>query len=430
VLGFPFIFRGALDVHATAINEEMKMAAVRALAELAKKDVPDEVAQAYGVDHFKFGKEYLIPKPFDHRILESEASAVAQAAIDTGVAQRQLDMDEYRRELRNRIGRGRVIMSVITDKARRDPKRVVFPEGASGRILRASSILKQEGIATPILLGHSDEIQAVADEHEVDISGIQIIDPIHSEKRHDYAEALYELRKRKGITREKALLHMRQNTYYGLMMLEKGDCDAVLSGVQSDYATTIRPALQIIKLRDGISTVSGLFALIKKDRVVMFADTTVNVDPSAEILAEIAQCSANVARAFNIEPKIAFLSFSNFGSARYPESDKMAEAVRLLKEAAPDLEVDGEMQGSTALLPSIREKFFEFSELKGEANVLIFPNLSAGSISYQLVKTLGDMTAVGPILMGLSKPVHVLHRSLDVNEIVDMAAIAVVDAQR
>jgi malate dehydrogenase (oxaloacetate-decarboxylating)(NADP+) len=430
VLGFPFIFRGALDVHATAINEEMKVAAVNALATLAKQDVPDEVARAYGVDHFKFGREYIIPKPFDHRILEWEASAVAKAAIDTGVARNIVDMDEYKRQLSSRVGRGRIIMNVVTDKARRNPKRIVFPEGDSSRILRASHVIRQEGIGVPILLGRPDRIQAVADEHEIDTSGIEIIDPVLSEKRAAYAEKFYERRKRHGITREKAAITMQDCTYFGVMMLEVGDCDAVLSGVQSDYPSTIRPALQIIELRQGIHRVSGLFALIKKDKVYFFADTTVNIDPTAEELAEIAMCSANVARAFNIEPRIAMLSFSNFGSARYPESEKVAQAVKILKAKAPDLAVDGEMQAGTALTPEFIERYFPFSDLKEEANVMIFPNLSAGNISYQLVKKLGDMTALGPILMGLSKPVHVLHRMLDVNEIVDMAAIAVVDAQR
>jgi malate dehydrogenase (oxaloacetate-decarboxylating)(NADP+) len=430
VLGFPFIFRGALDVHATAINEEMKIAAVKALAQLAKQDVPDDVAKAYGVDHFRFGREYIIPKPFDYRILEWESAAVAKAAMDTGVAQKMIDIDEYRKELRTRIGQGRLIMNVMTDKAKRNPKTVVYPEGNSSRILRAAHIVKSDGIANPILLGNPDEIKKVADEHEIDIEGITIIDPETSDKREAYAEKFYVMRCRRGITRDRASRMMRDRTYYGMMMLDQGDCDTVLSGIQSDYPRTMRPALQIIKLREGITRASGLFALIQKDKIYLFADTTVNIDPTAEELAEIAMCSANVARAFSIEPRIAMLSFSNFGSARYPESEKVARATKIVKQLAPDLVVDGEMQADTALTPDYIKRYFPFSELKEEANVFIFPDLNSGNICYKMAKRLGGMTAVGPILMGLSKPVHVLHPSLDVNEIVDMTAVAVVDAQK
>lgn len=430
VLGFPFIFRGALDVHATAINEEMKIAAVHALASLAKQDVPEDVARAYGVDHFKFGREYIIPKPFDSRILEWEASAVAKAAIDTGVAQTIVDIDEYRASLARRVGKGRVIMHVITDKAKKAPKKVVFPEGNSVRIMKAAQITHNQGIARPILLGSNDVLQKVAAEHDIDISGIAIIDPVSSERRQLYAEKYYEKRTRKGITADMANWIMRDRTYFGLMMLEMGDCDAFLSGVSSDYPTTIRPALECISLRKGVSRVSGLFAMIQKDKVYYFADTTVNINPSAEELAEIAISSANVARAFNVEPRIAMLSFSNFGSARYPESEKVARATAIVKQKAPDLVVEGEMQADTALLPEYMAKHFPFSRLKEEANVLIFPDLNSGNIAYKLAKILGGMTAVGPILMGLAKPVHVLHRTLDVAEIVDMAAIAVVDAQQ
>jgi malate dehydrogenase (oxaloacetate-decarboxylating)(NADP+) len=407
----------------------MKIAAVHALAKLAKEDVPDEVARAYGVDHFKFGREYIIPKPFDPRILVWESSAVAQAAIETGVAQNILNIDDYRRQLEARIGKGRIIMNVMWDKARHDPKKIVFPEGNSSRILRAAHIVKQEGIATPVLLGHPKEIEKVADEHEIDISGIEIIDPAKSDKREDYADVLYNKRARRGITRERASVMVKDPTYYGLLMLDSGDCDVMLSGILSDYPTTIRPALQIIKLREGVSRVSGLFAMIQRDKVYMFADTTVNIDPTAEQMAEIAMCAANVARAFNIEPRIAMLSFSNFGSATYPASAKVAKATKIVKELAPDLVVDGEMQADTALMPSYIKRYFPFSSLKEEANVLIFPDLNSGNICYKLAKRMGEMTAVGPILMGLAKPVHVLHPTLDVNEIVDMAAIAAVDAQ-
>ncbi|MBN2227532.1 MAG: NADP-dependent malic enzyme [candidate division Zixibacteria bacterium] len=429
VLGFPFIFRGALDVHSTAINEEMKIAAVKALANLAKQDVPDEVARAYHVDHFKFGRDYIIPKPFDHRVLTWEAAAVAKAAIDTGVAQKPVDIEKYKEQLERRIGKGRIIMNVVANKAKKDPKRIVFPEGDSGRILRAAHIVASEGIGKPIVLGVAEEIQKVAEEHEIDMKGIEILDPRHSNKRQLYAEKLYQKRCRRGVTLDQAMWKLRNRIYYGIMMLDQGDCDAVLSGVTTDYPTTIRPALEVIPLNPGITRVSGLYAMLQKDQVYMFADTTVNINPTDEELAEIAVSAANVARAFNIEPRIAMLSFSNFGSAPYPESRKVARAVKILHAKAPELIVDGEMQADTALMPEIMERYYTCSKLKEKANVFIFPDLNSGNVAYKLLQRLGGLTAVGPILMGLSKPVHVLQRSCDVNEIVDMAAVAVVDAQ-
>ena len=429
VLGFPFIFRGALDVHATAINEEMKIAASHALAELAKQDVPEEVAKAYGVDHFKFGREYLIPKPFDPRILVWEAGAVAQAAMETGVAQSPVDIEEYRAELASRIGQGNHLMRSVCSKAKRDPKRVVFPEGDSIRILRAAHIVAHDGIGKPVVLGKPEDIKALAKEHEVDLTGIEILDHRRSDRIEAYAKAFYNKRIRKGMTMDKAMWTLRDRTHFGIMMLEMGDCDAVLSGVTADYPSTIKPALQIIGLNKGVSRVSGLFAMIRKNNVYLFSDTTVNINPNAEELAEIAIGAANVARAFNIKPRIAMLSFSNFGSARSPESEKVAAATKIVHEKAPDLEIDGEMQADTALLPDLRERYYPFSTLKDEANVFIFPDLNSGSIAYKLAQRLGGLDAVGPILVGLSKPVHVLHRTLDVNEIVDMAAIAVIDAQ-
>jgi len=429
VLGFPFIFRGALDVHATAINEEMKVAACKALARLAKQEVPDSVARAYGVDHFRFGREYLIPKPFDPRILIWEASAVAQAAMDTGVAQNKVNIDEYKEQLASRIGHGRSLMRVLTNKAKRGPKTLVFPEGDFDRVLRAAHIVAKEGIAKPILLGKSENIQATAKEFEIDLSGIEIIDPTTSGKRADYAQTYYERRKRRGMTLDKANWTMRDRTYFSMMMLEKGDCDAVVSGGTSDYPVTLRPALEIIPLAEGITRVSGMFAMIRGDKVYMFADTSVNIDPTAEELAEIALCAADVVRTFNIKPRVAMLSFSNFGSAHSPESDKVALATKLIKEKAPDLEVEGEMQADTALMPEYMKKRYPFSQLTDEANVLIFPDLNSGNIAYKLSHRLGGLEAIGPILMGFSKPVHVLHPTLDVNQIVDMAAIAVVEAQ-
>jgi malate dehydrogenase (oxaloacetate-decarboxylating)(NADP+) len=429
VLGFPFIFRGALDVHATAINDEMKIAAVKALANLAKENVPDEVARAYGVDHFKFGKDYIIPKPFDHRVLIWESSAVAKAAMESGVAQKKVDINKYRNQLERRIGKGRIIMSIVTEKAKKDPRKIVFPEGDTGRILRVAQILVHEGIAKPILLGDPESIQEKAEKLEVNLSGVELINPKYSENSGKYAQIFYEKRQRKGITLRRARRLLYIKTYFGLMMLESGDCDAFLSGVSNPYPYTIRPALEIIDLKEGISRVSGLFAMIQKDKVYLFADTTVNINPTAEELAEIALCASYVAEAFDIEPRIAMLSFSNFGSASYKESKKVAKATEIVKNKAPHIIIDGEMQADTALMPKLMKKYYPFSNLDGEANVFIFPDLNSGNIAYKLLQKLGGLFAVGPILMGLSKPVHVLHTALDVSQIVDMASIAVVDAQ-
>ncbi len=429
VLGFPFIFRGALDTQATAINEEMKIAAVHALATLAKEDVPDEVARAYGVERFKFGRDYIIPKPFDRRVLIWEASAIAAAAMKTGVARKQVDIEDYKRQLGMRIGRGRAVMETMSGKARSNPKRVVFPEGTSSRIMRAAKIAATEKIATPILLGNAESIKNLANELEINLNGIEIINPATSPNRQKYGENFYHKRQRHGVTLDGAISTMTNSTYFGIMMLEMGDCDAVLSGVLSDYPTTMRPALQIIGLRPGVSRVSGLFAMIQKNKVYFFADTTVNIDPNPEELAEIAINAANMAKIFNIEPRIAMLSFSNFGSARYPESDKMAAATTIIKKKAPELIVDGEMQADTALLPDLMKQHYPFSKLQEEANVFIFPDLNSGNIAYKLLEQMGGLMAVGPILMGLAKPVHVLHRTLDVNQIVDMVSIAVVNSQ-
>jgi len=321
-------------------------------------------------------------------------------------------------------------MSALTSKAKKNPKRIVFPEGNSRRILRTAEIVALEGIGKPLVLGNPNDIEKIAKEYGISLKCTQIIDPAVSEKREYYGKMFYEKRCRHGVTMEKALSTMLDRTYFGIMMLEAGDCDAVLSGVTSEYPVTIRPALQIISLNEGITRVSGLFAMLDRDKVYMFADTTVNINPTAEELAEIAICSANVAKAFNIEPRVAMLSFSNFGSARYPDSEKVAKATALVKEKAPHLLVEGEMQADTALMPDFIERYYPFSQLKEEANVFIFPDLNAGNIAYKLVQRLGGFMAVGPILMGLSKPVHILHPTLDVNQIVDMAAIAVVDAQR
>ncbi|MCH7690495.1 MAG: NADP-dependent malic enzyme [candidate division Zixibacteria bacterium] len=429
VLGFPFIFRGALDTWSTTINEEMKIAAVKSLAALAKEEVPPAVAKAYGGKRFKFGREYLIPKPFDARILTWEAAAVAEAAMKSGVAGRELDLEEYKHELMERIGSGRTLMRSIAEKAKSEPKRIVFPEGESRRILRACQNLLDEGIAKPILLGDEKRIAKVAKEYDLELAGAEIINPKESSQISEYARKYFELRGRRGITMERANRRVAIPIYYGLMMLMSGDCDALLSGIRSDYPSTIRPALEIIPMAEGVTRVSGLFAMVSQDKVYMFADTTVNINPTAEELAEIAINAAKVARSYDIEPRIAMLSFSNFGSVRLDESSKVAKAVKILHEKAPDLIVDGEMQADTALMPEFMKEHFPFSKLKSKANVMIFPDLNSGNIAYKLMQRMGGLTAIGPILMGLSKPVHVLHRTLDVTQIVDMASIAVVDAQ-
>ncbi|RKX21274.1 MAG: NADP-dependent malic enzyme, partial [Candidatus Zixiibacteriota bacterium] len=377
----------------------------------------------------KFGREYIIPKPFDHRVLTWEAAAVAKAAIDSGVAQNTIDIEEYRHDLKRRVGKGRIIMDVVIDKARKNLKKIVFPEGDSSRILRAAHILAHERIANPIVLGTPEKINTIASEHEIDLSGIEILDYLKSEKRQAYSQKYFERRKRRGMTLDKAKQKMNDRNYFGIMMLDQGDCDAVLSGVTADYSTTIRPTLQIIDLKPDITRVSGLFAMIHKDKVYMIADTTVNINPTAEELAEIALCSANVARAFNIEPRIAMLSFSNFGSVKHEQAKKVALATKIVKSKDPGLMADGEMQADTALMPELMQKYYPFSKLTEEANVFVCPDLTSGNIAYKLLQRIAGLTAVGPILLGLSKPVHVLHRALDVNQIVDMAAIAAVDAQ-
>jgi malate dehydrogenase (oxaloacetate-decarboxylating)(NADP+) len=430
VLGFPFIFRGALDVAATAINEDMKIAAVKALANLAKEDVPDSVARAYGVDHFSFGREYLIPKPFDPRILVWEASAVAQAAMDSGVAQHPVDIEEYKEQLARRIGQGRRVVRILKNKARRDPRRIVFPEAESIKILRAVHQIVKEQIGRPTLLGSSSIINAIAAEHEINLEGVQIVDHLQSERMTTYAEMLYEKRRRKGVTLEKARELLNDRSYFACMMLEAGDTDAVLSGIKHEYPYTLRPALQIIGLKEGVNLAAGAFIMTNRDRLMVFADTTVNVNPTAEQLAEIALGTVRLCRRLDIDPRIAMLSFSNFGSARYPESIKVARAVELVKQQMPDLIIEGEMQADTALMPEFMKEHFPFSSLRESANVLIFPDLNAGNIAYKLAQRMGGWEAFGPILLGLAKPVHILHRTLDVNQIIEMAAVAVVDANR
>jgi len=429
VLGFPFIFRGALDVRATQINEAMELAATRALAALAKEDVPDSVCRAYGVERLAFGEDYLIPKPFDPRVLVWEASAVARAAMESGVAQKPVDIVQYREELERRLGKAHEVMRAMVHKAQARPMRVVFPEGENDKILRACHILLDEKIAKPVLLGNETVIRQKAEELGLRLQDAVVVDPEHSEDRERYVEELYELRQRKGITLSEARESIKNYNAYASMMVRLGDADALVSGVTQHYPETIRPALQIIKVREGIHKVSAMYMMVtRKGEVYFLADVAVNIEPTAEDLAEIALCTAREARRFNMEPRVAMLSFSNFGSTSHGLCDKVKRAVALVREADPMLMIDGEMMADTATVPELLKEY-PFSTLKGAANVLIFPDLQSGNIAYKLLMRLGGAEAIGPVLMGLSKPVHVLQRGAAVEEIVNMAALAVVDAQ-
>ena len=430
VLGFPFIFRGALDVRATAINDEMKLAATRALAALAKEDVPDSVLRAYGVDHMEFGREYIIPKPFDPRVLIWEASAVAGAAMETGVAQRQVDLAQYREELERRLGKAHEVMRFMIHKAQKEPKRIVFTEGEESKILRACQILVDERIADPVLLGHEGKIRDKIAELRLSLKSVQIIDPPRSPRLAHYTEELYHVRQRKGITRTEAEQLILNPTTFASMMVRLGEADGLIGGLTTHYPDTIRPALQLIEVRHELKRVAGVYVLITpKGGIYFLADATVNIDPTAEDLSEIAIMAAEKARRFGQEPRVAMLSFSNFGSTRHPLSDKVRRAVDLVRQRAPGLMIDGEMQADTAVVPEIIDETYPFSTLKGGANVLIFPNLEAGNIAYKLLHRIGGMELIGPLLTGLSKPVHVLQRGSEVNDIVHVAAVAVIDAQ-
>jgi malate dehydrogenase (oxaloacetate-decarboxylating)(NADP+) len=429
VLGFPFIFRGALDVRATGINEEMKLAAARSLAELAKEDVPDSVMRAYGLERLEFGPEYLIPKPFDHRVLIWEASAVAKAAMESGVAQIEIDLDEYRERLERLLSKSREVMRIMINQAKSNPKKVVFPEGHHEKVLRASQIILDEGFAQPVLLGSETRILQSIEEHGFPLDQVTIIDPVSTEKRTEYADELFKMRQRKGVTLAEAKELLRNPTVFGAMMVQRGDADALVAGVSQHYPETMRPALQVIGKNEKVSRVAGLHMMIVKDEVYFFADTTVNIQTSAEELADIAILSAEVARRFHIEPRIAMLSFSNFGSAKHPFVDKVRRATEIVRQRRPDLMVDGEMQADTAVSPELLDEVFPFSTLKGGANVLIFPDLQSANVAFKLVGHLGGAEAIGPILMGMRKPVHLLQHGSEVKDIVYMTAIAVVDAQ-
>jgi malate dehydrogenase (oxaloacetate-decarboxylating)(NADP+) len=429
VLGFPFIFRGALDVRATEINEEMKMAATRALALLAKEDVPNSVAALYGLHDVQFGPDYLIPFPFDPRVLLWVAPAVAWAAVASGAANDFVDIGDYRERLEARLGRARGVMRGLINRAIGNPKRVVFPEGEEPKIIRAAYICVEDGIAMPTLLGDRKTIEQKARAMNIPLDEIVIDDPATSRKREEYAQHMWAKRQRKGMSLDEARRRLYNGNYFGSCMVVRGDADALVSGVNLHYPETIRPALEVIGAHPKAGIVSGMYMLVFDKQLVFCADTTVNIDPTAEQVAQIAYSAARIARTMGVEPRIAMLSFSNFGSVRHPDTEKMARAVQLLRQRDPSLVVDGEMQADTAFDPEIISRDYPFSTLKEEANVLIFPNLSAGNIAYKLLNHLGGATAIGPILVGMNRPVHVLERGADVQDIVNMAAVAVIDAQ-
>ena len=432
VLGFPFIFRGALDVRATAINEEMKIAAAHALAQLAREECPESVCRAYGNIKFSFGRDYIIPKPFDPRALLRIAPAVAGAAMASGVARQPiLEMGKYVERLESLQGKAKETMRHVINMAKADPKRIVLPEGEHEKILRAAQVMTEEGIAAPILLGNRRVIEEKIEELRLGLNGVTIIDPDDSPDTERYAQLLFHLRQRKGVTLSEARLLLRRGsgTYFGSIMVRLGDADALLSGIDAHYPDIIRPALEVIGKREGLSSVHGLYMMVFKRGIFFLADATVCIDPTSEELAETAILAAEMARVLEIEPRIAMLSFSNFGSVKHPHALKVKRAVEMVKERAPHLVVDGEMQSDTAVTPEILAANYPFSDLKGSANVLIFPDLTSGNICYKLLNRLGGADAIGPILMGMEKPIHVLQRGDDVANIVNMAAIAVVDAQ-
>ena len=430
VLGVPFIFRGALDVRATAINEEMKLAATRALAALAKEDVPDSVCHAYGVERLRFGPDYIIPKPFDPRVLVWETTAVARAAMETGVAREPVQLTEYRERLEKMLGKAHEFMRMVMHKAQAAPHRVVFPEGENERILRASHILADERIATPILLGSEDTILRKAADLGVELDGIKIVDPAVWQDRERYIETLYQLRQRRGVTLSEAREMIANRNVFGSLMVHLGDADALVGGETQHTPDTIRPALQVIKPRPDLHRVSGLYVMVtRRGDIYFLADCTVNIEPTAEDLAEIALCAAQTARRFDVTPRVAMLSFSNFGSTQHPLTEKVRRAVELIRRKDPNLVVDGEVMADTAVVPEIMEETYPFAELRGGANVLVFPDLTSANTSYKLLARIGGAEPIGPILMGMSKPVHVLQRGAEVEDIVNIAAIAVVDAQ-
>jgi malate dehydrogenase (oxaloacetate-decarboxylating)(NADP+) len=432
VLGFPFIFRGALDVRARKINDAMKLAAVRALADLARDEggIPEEVVRAYPGESFEFGRNYIIPKPFDPRVLIRESCAVAQAAMETGVARIQIDLDEYRERLEKYLGGSREMMRSVINKAKSSPKRIVFPEGNEERVLRAAQILAEERICEPVLIGDPDEVKEAAGRLGVDLGEVTIVDHVHSDRRLHYRHELVNLRRRKGVTEADAERLLRRRGYFGVMMVRMGDAHGLVAGLTKSYPESVRPSLEIVGLAEGHEVAAGIYIIIQKERVMFFADGAVNPEPNAEELADICGLGASTAEWFGFSPSVAVLSFSNFGSVRGEDTERLARAVELARERWPSMLIEGEMQADIALEPSKREARFPFAEMKGEANVLIFPNLHAAHIATRMMGAVAEATVVGPILMGMRSPVNSLQPTASVEDIVNLASITVLQAQK
>ena len=431
VLGFPFIFRGALDVRARGINEEMMLAATHALAALARTQVPDTVRGAYEGSEMSFGKEYLIPKPFDHRVLFHVAPAVAKAAMETGVARVAVDLDEYVDRLRASLGPGREVMRWMTTRARRNPAKIVFPEGHNDNVILAAAQMKEDGICTPILLGRPPRVQEKADILGVDLGGVEILYAATcTEKRYDFAQTLFKRRARRGLTLAEAQWSLYKPIYFAASMLEAGEVDAMVAGIEASYAETLRPALQVVGRAAGVSKVSGLYMLAFPGReLLFFTDTTVNIDPDAETLCDIALQTAAFVQDLGIQPRVAMVSFSNFASSSHKEARRMARAVDMVRESNPELEVDGEMQADTAIDEIKLRAVYPFTRLTGPANVLVFSRLSAANVAYKLLDRLGGADVIGPVLLGMAKPVHILQRGCSVQDIINLSTVASVDWQ-
>lgn len=434
VLGFPFIFRGAMDVMASRINEEMKLAATKAIAALAKEPVPEEVNQAYGEVNLSFGKDFIIPKPLDPRLLTTVAPAVAKAAIASGVAKKKItNWTKYKEELETRMGLDNKLIKNITQKAKLNPKKVVFAEADNYKILKAAQIVKDEGIAIPILLGNEKKIHRLIKEYQLDLDGTEIIDS-KSEKertnREKYGAIFHDKRKRKGLTKFEAVKFMRERNYYGSAMVDAGKADAMISGITRNYPSTIKPALQVIGKDDGVDKIAGMYVIISKNGPYFFADTTVNINPSAQDIVDITLLTAKIVERFRVKPHIALLSYSNFGSSDGEDAVKMRKAVEILNQNHPEIVVDGEIQANFAVNTELMQEVYPFSNLAGKrTNTFIFPNLSAGNIAYKMVQEINKAETIGPILLGMKKPVHVLQMGSSIREIVNMVTIAVVDAQ-
>ena len=432
VLGFPFLFRGALDVRAREINHAMMLAATHALADLARSEVPESVASAYAGTQFQFGPQYIIPKPFDPRVLFCVAPAVAKAAMESGAARIEIDLDEYRDRLIASLGPGREVMRFLTNRARRNPPRVILADGQNDKVIRAAVQILEEGVARPVLLGKPHKIHPRAEALGLDLAGVEIIHPtLEDEQRYAFADELYAVRRRKGLTLAEARSDMYKPMHFGAMMVRRGEAQAMVAGVDSNYPEILRPALEIVGTAEGVTKVAGLYMVALRNRdPLFFADTTVNIDPTAETLAEVALLSAGFVRGLGITPRIAMLSFSNFGSARHPAASKVRRAVEQVKARDPELMVDGEMQADTAVNQQILTGTYPFSDLKQAANVLIFPNLASANVSYKLLAQLGGAEVIGPVLLGMARPVHVIQRGSTTQDIVNLVTVASVDAQR